>query len=199
MRRAFRIFDEDGNGFVDITELVHVVCHLGGTEADAECMLEAMDANHDGLITFEDFCTASAPLYNGGQAALRRAFDLIDDDHKGFLDVKKLEVLLKRLGMHCSRGTVHLPPSRATHDDDNAAATANDDEGKASSLKEDPGIYDQSELLSDVFASADMNHDGRVSFPEFLALFNKPKALSGDLVKSFSSQAGKGSGVPSAE
>jgi calmodulin len=56
-REAFKIFDRDGNGFIDMSELRHIITRLGdilsAEEAD-EFMREA-DLNGDGKLDYDEF------------------------------------------------------------------------------------------------------------------------------------------------
>ena len=57
IKEAFKIFDRDGNGYIDAKELKHVVTRMGhvltGEEAD-EFMREA-DLNGDGKLDYNEF------------------------------------------------------------------------------------------------------------------------------------------------
>ncbi|XVE71389.1 hypothetical protein DITRI_Ditri10aG0146600 [Diplodiscus trichospermus] len=59
LRQAFRIFDEDGNGFIDAIELKRVLQCLGldnGWDmAQIEKMLKVVDLNLDGKVDFSEF------------------------------------------------------------------------------------------------------------------------------------------------
>ncbi|XP_019163934.1 PREDICTED: calcium-binding protein CAST-like [Ipomoea nil] len=62
MKEAFRVFDEDGNGFISARELQAVLTKLGllestgGNEIDrVEQMIASYDQNRDGLVDFNEF------------------------------------------------------------------------------------------------------------------------------------------------
>lgn len=59
LREAFKIFDEDGNGYVEATELKRVLQCLGLDKgwgvAEIEMMLRVVDLNLDGKIDFGEF------------------------------------------------------------------------------------------------------------------------------------------------
>ncbi|KAK8509398.1 hypothetical protein V6N13_062447 [Hibiscus sabdariffa] len=59
LRKAFKIFDEDGNGFIDSLELKRVLQCLGlgnGWDmAQIEKMLKVVDLNLDGKVDFTEF------------------------------------------------------------------------------------------------------------------------------------------------
>merc|ERR1719334_734957 len=57
IREAFRVFDQEGNGFISTTELSEVLMGLGDKLTKDECeelVLEA-DINKDGIVNYEDF------------------------------------------------------------------------------------------------------------------------------------------------
>ncbi|XP_066315365.1 probable calcium-binding protein CML10 [Miscanthus floridulus] len=57
LRHAFRVFDADGNGTISAAELARVLRGLGESASVAQCrrMIEGVDQNGDGLISFEEF------------------------------------------------------------------------------------------------------------------------------------------------
>lgn len=63
MRHAFRIFDMDGNGFIDAKELKVTMCNLGEnlSDRDVKRMMKLADKNSDGKIDYEEFISM---MYN---------------------------------------------------------------------------------------------------------------------------------------
>ncbi|KAL6146377.1 hypothetical protein ACLB2K_057057 [Fragaria x ananassa] len=59
LREAFKVFDEDGDGFISAKELQTVLGKLGfpeGNEIDrVERMITSVDRNHDGLVDLFEF------------------------------------------------------------------------------------------------------------------------------------------------
>ncbi|KAL6613808.1 hypothetical protein ACP70R_036078 [Stipagrostis hirtigluma subsp. patula] len=57
LRHAFRVFDADGNGTISAAELARVLRGLGESASVSQCrrMIEGVDQNGDGLISFEEF------------------------------------------------------------------------------------------------------------------------------------------------
>lgn len=55
MRQAFRIFDIDGNGYIDEKELKLTMCNLGEdlSDKDIKKMMRLADKNGDGKIDYE--------------------------------------------------------------------------------------------------------------------------------------------------
>jgi len=56
LREAFRVFDEDGDGFISAAELKSVLTRLGLADGDnVEQMICNVDKNSDGLVDFDEF------------------------------------------------------------------------------------------------------------------------------------------------
>ena len=57
IREAFRVFDKDGNGFISVQELRHVMTNLGEklTEDEVDEMIREADIDGDGEVNYEEF------------------------------------------------------------------------------------------------------------------------------------------------
>lgn len=59
LSEAFKVFDEDGDGFISAKELQVVLAKLGfqeGNEIDrVQQMITSVDRNHDGLVDLFEF------------------------------------------------------------------------------------------------------------------------------------------------
>ncbi|KAJ0453548.1 putative EF-hand domain pair protein CML [Helianthus annuus] len=59
MTEAFKVFDEDGDGYISAKELQTVLVKLGFAEGNeigrVEMMISSVDRNHDGLVDFTEF------------------------------------------------------------------------------------------------------------------------------------------------
>ncbi|XP_037408374.1 probable calcium-binding protein CML10 [Triticum dicoccoides] len=57
LRLAFKVFDADGSGDISAAELAHVLHGLGEKATVQQCrrMIEGVDKNGDGLISFDEF------------------------------------------------------------------------------------------------------------------------------------------------
>jgi calmodulin len=58
LRQAFKVFDKDGNGTIDVAELKLVMQQLGEPLNDQQLadMMKEADLNGDGQIDFQEFC-----------------------------------------------------------------------------------------------------------------------------------------------
>ncbi|KNC56295.1 serine/threonine protein phosphatase [Thecamonas trahens ATCC 50062] len=66
LRDAYAVFDADGDGSVSVEELEAVLNKIGLEVEDKAAMLAVADVNHDGGITFPEFCTImgyTGPMY----------------------------------------------------------------------------------------------------------------------------------------
>ena len=57
MREAFKIFDRDNNGYIDLRELKTVITRMGEpfTDEEAEEIFKAADLNGDGKLDYDEF------------------------------------------------------------------------------------------------------------------------------------------------
>merc|ERR1719342_497641 len=57
IREAFKVFDGDGNGFINRVELRHVMMNLGERMSEVECdaLVDEADIDGDGCINYEEF------------------------------------------------------------------------------------------------------------------------------------------------
>ncbi|KAJ0049300.1 hypothetical protein Pint_17032 [Pistacia integerrima] len=64
--------------------------------------MEDLDTNKDGFINLSEFSTfCRSTSDSNGEAELRDAFDLYDQDKNGLISHKELYSVLSRLGMKC--------------------------------------------------------------------------------------------------
>ncbi|XP_063691174.1 calmodulin-like isoform X5 [Bolinopsis microptera] len=63
LREAFKVFDQNGDGFISAEELKTVMRNLGETLTDDEIdqMIKEADSNGDGSVDYEEFCKMMTP------------------------------------------------------------------------------------------------------------------------------------------
>eukprot|EP00091_Calanus_sinicus_P008672 TRINITY_DN20831_c0_g1_i1.p1 TRINITY_DN20831_c0_g1~~TRINITY_DN20831_c0_g1_i1.p1 ORF type:complete len:150 (-),score=55.21 TRINITY_DN20831_c0_g1_i1:90-539(-) len=59
IRESFKVFDNDGNGFINRQELGYVMENLGENlpKEEIECLINEIDIDGDGQINYEEFYT----------------------------------------------------------------------------------------------------------------------------------------------
>jgi calmodulin len=99
---AFSLFDKDGSGDIDGSELMEVLAALGTpvSEAEAREMVAEVDADKSGSIDFPEFLTMMSKKLASDdlEDEVRLAFGRFDEDGSGFIDVPELQHAMKQLG-----------------------------------------------------------------------------------------------------
>ena len=97
LKEAFKAYDTDGSGTIDLQELKSVMENLGAKEGEAELVMKSADTMKNGVITFDEFCAAVGPVYEHSHVALRRAFNVFDADRNGSIDRAELRTMLTKM------------------------------------------------------------------------------------------------------
>merc|ERR1712091_472209 len=102
LREAFDLFDTDGSGAVDASE-IHTAMKALGLEPKKEeiaKMVKEMDKDGDATVDFEEFCIMMAEKMNqkDGKEEMLKGFKLFDDDSTGKISFKNFKRVAKELG-----------------------------------------------------------------------------------------------------
>lgn len=103
-REAFKLFDKDGNGTIELDELRQVMCSLGQspTESELNQIIADADMDGDGTIDFDEFIEMMNKQetrdLNDQVENLRRTFEIFDTDGSGKISSTELKQVMEKLG-----------------------------------------------------------------------------------------------------
>ncbi|VDK78910.1 unnamed protein product [Litomosoides sigmodontis] len=98
LRRIFKEFDMNGDGYIQKDELSEVMVRMGQRPTDDElnAMFSAADKDKDGNIDFGEFLTIA--YANPVSLSLKAVFDELDVDSDGCITRSELRVAFQRMG-----------------------------------------------------------------------------------------------------
>ena len=104
VREAFRLFDLDHSGDIDLRELGTVLRALGANPSQDElaAMMAQVDDDNSGRIEFEEFCKllATKIQVTDTQAELQEAFHVFDENDTGEISTASLRTIVSGLAEH---------------------------------------------------------------------------------------------------
>lgn len=116
-KEVFSMFDVDGDGTIDSTELDNVLKDLGtpATSSELQELLAAVDTDSNGVIDFEEFCVMMSMRGGSGSSGItdpytemKSVFTALDKDGDGIISLEDLKVVLPSVRWGSER-----PPSDA--------------------------------------------------------------------------------------
>ncbi|XP_055878779.1 calmodulin-like isoform X1 [Biomphalaria glabrata] len=100
-QEAFGLFDKDGDGFINASEIGVIIRSLGGVITDAEvtAMISQFDKKN-GQIDFADFLTlmATTMIRRESPEDLLQAFQVFDREGNGYISAAELRHVMTNLG-----------------------------------------------------------------------------------------------------
>ena len=93
----------DGSGKVSLSEIRHVFesLHVNVTDDELKRFVESTDSNSDGEIDYDEFVNAFGDLFSRKltRQELKQAFDYMDKDRTGYLNINEIENVYKQLNL----------------------------------------------------------------------------------------------------
>ena len=99
-QEAFRMFDIDASGDIDVGELGAVFAQLGQniSEAELEDLIKEVDDDGSGQIEFDEFLTLMGMKTNQTEQDFMEAFKALDRDQTQTIDARNLVIAFSSLG-----------------------------------------------------------------------------------------------------
>jgi len=100
IRKAFSVFDVDGDGAITSKELADVMRSFGLNPSEEELMdmINKFDIDGDGMVSFPEFLQMMAPNEDDYQKDIYDVMRLFDPNNNGFIDLREIETILLRFG-----------------------------------------------------------------------------------------------------
>jgi Ca2+-binding EF-hand superfamily protein len=100
-KEAFKLFDKDNGGSIDVDELKDALESLGQvvTEESIQALVDEVDEDGSGEIEFDEFLVLmSRQILNSDVVYdCEKAFDIWDSDHDGRITVEQVRSVFQRL------------------------------------------------------------------------------------------------------
>ena len=116
IRKAFSVFDVDGDENITSKELADVMRSFGLNPSEDELMdmINKFDTDGDGLISFPEFLEMMAPNENDKYLQLRSALQLFDPDDEGVVDISEMESIQVGWLVKYKKNTFYLGKNQKT-------------------------------------------------------------------------------------
>ncbi len=99
-RCIFEMFDKDKSGFIDLGDLQTIMKSLGRDPAEAQELIQGLDLNQDGKLSFEEFLKIMKSLENRLVAARENDDGENSPKEASVNERNKYGCLLPRTGVH---------------------------------------------------------------------------------------------------
>ncbi|XP_076958221.1 caltractin-like [Bidens hawaiensis] len=118
MKRAFDLFDADGNGTIDDKELSDAMRSLGFeiSKAQIDEMIAKVDIDGSGAIDFDEFVYMMTDKIC--ERDLTKAFHILDVDKNGKISISDIKKSAKELGVHLTGTQIESMVKVAGRNDD---------------------------------------------------------------------------------
>lgn len=123
IKEAFDLFDTDGTGEINVSELTTAMKTLGFDTKNQVIykMIEEMDTEGDGVISFDEFLDMMTARISDKNTRddIERVFKLFDSNRNGYISLDDMKRVAKELGEDISDKELQEIIQRADLDSDN--------------------------------------------------------------------------------
>uniref|UniRef100_A0A7R9V3B1 Caltractin n=1 Tax=Chlamydomonas euryale TaxID=1486919 RepID=A0A7R9V3B1_9CHLO len=128
LKEAFELFDADGGGTIDMTELRVAMKALGfeQTKEEVRKTVWEIDSDGSGTISFEEFVSLVTKQSQGKdkKQELKEAYKLFDQEPKGHISLVDLQRAADELGENVDNEQLQSMLEVADHDGDGLVSLA---------------------------------------------------------------------------
>lgn len=110
-REAFRLFDVNNTGDINLAELKEILDSMGYETNDDELnkRLDEVDVRKNGVINFDEFMkVVSREIIYEEEEELLTLFHIFDPDRKGYVTKDQMRTVLKKLGLNFTEQQINL-------------------------------------------------------------------------------------------
>lgn len=100
IKKAFSVFDVDGDGAITSKELADVMRSFGLNPSEDELMdmINKFDIDGDGMVSFPEFLQMMAPNGDDHDKDVQEVVHMFDSQGNGYMDLTEIENILLRFG-----------------------------------------------------------------------------------------------------
>jgi len=100
IKKAFSVFDVDGDGAITSKELADVMRSFGLNPSEDELMdmINKFDIDGDGMVSFPEFLQMMAPNEDDHDKEVQEVVHMFDSQGNGYIDLTEIENILLRFG-----------------------------------------------------------------------------------------------------
>eukprot|EP00595_Chromulina_sp_UTEXLB2642_P002040 CAMPEP_0196764076 /NCGR_PEP_ID=MMETSP1095-20130614/5325_1 /TAXON_ID=96789 ORGANISM="Chromulina nebulosa, Strain UTEXLB2642" /NCGR_SAMPLE_ID=MMETSP1095 /ASSEMBLY_ACC=CAM_ASM_000446 /LENGTH=939 /DNA_ID=CAMNT_0042118683 /DNA_START=185 /DNA_END=3004 /DNA_ORIENTATION=- len=190
MRELFQTFDTDSSGSLSRAEYVKAMAVLAPelTAEDINKLFDIIDIDGDGGISYTEFLAATLDPRGIDMVELTEAFNLMDADGNGFISIDEIRQMInvdnkrkRKKEKQIKAGEIkpvskpaNAPPGKIvppSYYDDIDSDSSDDEETKR--------LMEQ--RVKEMIEFYDVNHDGMISYDEFLWAMTGAGKLFGEL------------------
>lgn len=184
MRQLFQSFDADNSGALSLEEYIQAMAILAPelTKEDVTALFHVIDIDNDGGISYTEFLAAALDPRGIDMNALNEAFNLMDTNGNGYITIDDIR---KMVNVNTSGPTKKKKKAKRPPVDPKTGKkmppSYYDDDSDDDSDDEDDAKKQLEQRIQEMIDFYDINHDGLISYDEFLWAMTGAGKVFGEL------------------